>query len=81
MVDATKPNEKLKVAVLGKAGPCLWVPEDQVADVQRLLDSHRVPYEVDTFSMSIDDEPAQVMFDFDADVDSVALQALLDGQP
>ncbi len=78
MIDVTTETP-LQVSTDGPAGPYITVPESQLGDLTRLLDSHGIGYEVDEFSISLNGEPAVTVVNFGRRGDAAAVQRILDG--
>ncbi len=78
MID-TSTNKELRVRAGGTAWPYLMVTLDQLAEVRRHLDQHKVPYSVDEDAISLDGELETVFVDFVRGADAPAIQAILDG--
>lgn len=74
-------KKPLQVSDGGEAGPYLWVPLSQLADVQRLLDANGVKYDVDEVAISLDDDPEEIVVNFGRDGDTEAVQRILDAAP
>ncbi len=80
-VNDSSTKKPLQVSDHGTAGPYLWVPVSQLAEVQRLLDAHGVKYWVEEDAISLDDEPEETIIDFGPGADGEAVQRILDALP
>ena len=78
MIDL-KTGTPLTVSKDARAPAFLFLRQDQVADVSRLLDQHQVRYEVSNYFTSIDGKPATTYIQFGWKVDPKQVQDILDG--
>ena len=69
---------KLRISTDGTAGPYLMVPVDQLPDVRAGLDRHKIPYWVDSFSVSLDGKPSVTVVNFGRSADAAEVQTILD---
>ncbi len=74
-------KKPLHVSDHGAGGPYFWVPVSQLAEVCRLLDANRVPYQVDEYTISLDDEPEVTIINLGPGGDGEAVQKILDSVP
>ena len=77
MIDC-ETNERLTVSVERDAAPYLLVPLEQLPEVTRVLDAHRVVYSVAEDAVGLDGEPFIAIIDFSRNSDASRLQTLLD---
>jgi hypothetical protein len=77
MIDETTQNS-LRVSTDAVAGPYLMVPMTQLDAVLAVLDRHKVRYWVDADAISLDNEPAITVINFDRFGDAAQIQAILD---
>jgi hypothetical protein len=68
----------LRVSDGGIAGPYLMVSMDQLDAVLAVLDRHKVRYWVDADAISLDNEPAITVINFDLRDNAARIQAILD---
>ena len=78
MIDEMTQNSRLRVSSGGIAGPYLMVTINQLDTVRAVLDRHKVRYWVDPDAISIDNEPAVTVINFDRFGDASQIQAILD---
>lgn len=78
MIDATT-KIRLHVSTDGTAGPYIRVPVSRLAEVEQLLDRHRIPYQVDEYAISLNGAPEVTLIDLGRGADAEAVQAILDG--
>jgi hypothetical protein len=71
-------KDSLRVSTDGIAGPYLMVPVTQLDAVLAVLDRHKVRYWVDADAISLDNEPAITVINFDRSGDAAWIQAILD---
>lgn len=76
MVDVTT-NKPLRV-LTSTAGPYIEVPVSQLAEIQRILDSHGIRYWVDQVAISLDEGPETTVINLGRSGDAAAIQAILD---
>lgn len=74
-------QKPLDVWALGTAPPYLLAPVSQLGEIMALLDSNRVRYQVDDFTISFDDEPEAVWITFGGNTDPKVIQDLLNNAP
>jgi hypothetical protein len=77
MIDEMTKNN-LRVTADVVAGPYLMVPMVQLDAVLAVLDRHKVRYWVDADAISLDNEPAITVINFDRFGDAARIQAILD---
>jgi hypothetical protein len=71
-------KDSLRVSTDVVAGPYLMVPMAQLDAVLAVLDRHKVHYWVDADAISLDNEPAITVINFDRFGDAARIQAILD---
>ena len=71
-------KDTLRVSTDGTAGPYLMVPVTQLDAVLAVLDRHQVRYWVDADAISLDNEPAITVINFDRFGEAARIQAILD---
>jgi hypothetical protein len=72
-------QETLRVSDGGIGGPYLMVSMDQLDAVRAVLDRHKVRYWVDADAISLDNEPAITVINFDRTDNAARIQTILDG--
>ena len=77
MTDATT-EQPLKVSTEGTAGPYIRLPLNQVDEVTRLLDDHRIRYWGEENSISLDGSPYMSTINLGREGNAQAVQAILD---
>jgi hypothetical protein len=80
-VNDTTTRKPLRVLTESTAGPYIRLPESQLAEVQQLLDSHGIHYEVDEEIISFNGGPEEAIIDLGRGGDAAAVQAILDSIP
>jgi hypothetical protein len=80
MTDVTT-HERLYVSTEGTAGAYIIVPESQLNEIRRLLDSHNVRYTVDDDAIALDGKPEVTFVELAVGTDAVSVQTLLDTKP
>jgi hypothetical protein len=71
-------KKRFRVVDAPVAGPSLMLPLAQLSRVREVLDSNAISYWVDSFAISLDRKPAQVVINFGRKGDANRIQALLD---
>lgn len=71
-------KKRLLVSTEGTAGPYIFLPESQLDEVQRLLDSHHIRYWVGENAISMDGGPFTTIINLGRGGDAKAVQTLLD---
>ena len=71
-------KDTLRVSTDGIAGPYLMVPVTQLDAVLAVLDRHQVRYWVDADAISLDNEPAITVINFDRFGEAARIQTILD---
>jgi len=74
-------NQPLKLYLHENTNPILDVLVDQLDDVRAVFDAHDVPYWVDTYAVSIDNEPLSTIVTISRNIDPKTVQAILDQAP
>lgn len=77
MIDVTT-HKPLVVLTVGTAGPYIMVPDCQLPEVRKLLDSHGIRYWVEEDVISFDGSPEIAVVNFGRGADASAIQAVLD---
>jgi hypothetical protein len=77
MIDVTT-NKPLRVLTDSTVGPYIEVAVDQLDEVQRLLEKHRVGHSVEEDVLSLNDGPFFAVIDLGREADAHAIQAILD---
>jgi hypothetical protein len=77
----TTTKRPLRVSTDGTAGPYIDLPASQLAEVQQLLDSHGIRYQVEEDVISFNGEPEEATIDLGRRGDAEAVQAILDSVP
>ncbi len=72
-------KKPIHVSTESAARPYIALPESQLAEVQRLLNSHGIRYQVDEEVISFNGEPEEAIIDLGRGADAAAVQAILDG--
>src|SRR5947209_3091982 len=80
MIDAFT-QKPMHVTALGDAGAFLFVQVDQIEDVKRLFDAHRIPYRVSKFAISIDHKPKRTQINLTRPGEARQVQEILDAVP
>ena len=80
MID-TSTGKPLQVLTDGTVGPYIELPLDQLEDVRKLLDDHRIHYVVQENVISMNGEPYIATIDLGRQGDAKAVQAILDASP
>ena len=79
MIDEMTQNDRLRVSTAVGAGPYLMVTVTQLdAVLPAALDRHKVRYWVDPDAISLDNEPAVTVINFDRFGDAAQIQSILD---
>ncbi len=78
MIDEMTQNDRLRVSTAVGAGPYLMVTVTQLDAVRAVLDRHKVRYWVDPDAISLDNEPAVTVINFDRFGDAAQIQSILD---
>ena len=77
MIDS-QTNRGIRVSTDGTAGSYIMVPVNQLANVRASLDSHKIPYWVDTFAISLDGKPPVTVVNLGPSVVGSEVQSILD---
>jgi len=77
MTDTTT-KKPIRVRNGGIAGPYLKVPFTQIDDIRRLLDEHRIRYEVSENVISFNGAPEVAWVKFGRDGDTTVIQKIFD---
>jgi hypothetical protein len=77
MID-TMTHERLEVLTAQGAGPYIMLPFSQLESVKSILKAHAVPFWEDSFSVSINGDPAMITINLYPGVDAAQVQRLLD---
>ena len=72
-------RKPVRVSTDGTAGPYIMLPVNQLDDVRRLLDLHRMHYWVEEEFISLDGSPEIAVINLGRGADADAVQAILDG--
>ena len=71
-------NEAIRVVRFNPSLPFLIVPYVQLDQIRKVLDEHRLRYEVSEETLSIDDGPEEIFVRFARGTDPEHVQRLLD---
>jgi len=74
----TSAQRPLVVLDGGAAGPYIMLPLTQVENVRAILDSHDVSYWVDTWAVSLDENPYMTVINISAKFDVDSIQRMID---
>ena len=71
-------RQRFRVKSDAIAGPFLMLPYSQLKAVCDVLDRHGIHYWTDSFAVSLDGKPAQIVINFGRKGDAARIQAALD---
>jgi hypothetical protein len=74
-------NARILVTDHGTGWPYIQARVDEVPEIRKVLDEHRVRYWMNEMSISINGRPYTTVIQFPRDANAREIQALLDAQP
>lgn len=77
MIDSLT-KKPLKIIPEEKGGPSLRIAVEQLKDVQKVLDEHKVDYWVPEYAFSFNDGPMKISVYFSSRTDPKKVQKILD---